>query len=231
MIGPLVAGLSGLLAGSAHVVAGPDHIAALLPLAAGQRRRAAKVGALWGLGHGLGVLTLSLVGRWLRHRIHVEAWSAAAELVVGLLLIFLGAWTLFRSRWVVVHDHPHDDAADPQHAHVHLHVADATIGSPEHPRSDSHRIHSHSAFGFGVLHGAAGAGHLLGVLPSLALSDGAAVAYVGAYVIAAIVAMALFAALVGRLTQNRTRLPAVLRWAGGASLVVGLYWTGNTLLA
>ena len=47
--------VSGLLAGSMHVVSGPDHLVALAPLALHDKKRAYGVGALWGLGHGVGV--------------------------------------------------------------------------------------------------------------------------------------------------------------------------------
>ena len=53
---------SGLLAGSLHVVTGADHLAALLPLAVGQRRGAWVLGARWGIGHSLGVLAIGGVG-------------------------------------------------------------------------------------------------------------------------------------------------------------------------
>lgn len=238
MIGPAVAGLSGLVAGSAHVVTGPDHLAAVLPLAAGQRKRALGLGALWGLGHGLGVVCLGALGRLLNHRVDLQSWSNIAELIVGLLLIVLGIWTLVRSRVIVVHEHrhPHQPSTrdsgitrDHVHAHVHVHVADETVGSPDHGVAGNHRVHSHSAFGFGMLHGTAGAGHLFGVLPSLTLSDQAAGFYLSAYFVAAIFAMTLFAGLVGTMTRSRTRLPLVLRFAGSASLLVGLYWTASTL--
>mgnify|MGYP003315356662 CR=1 FL=1 len=45
--------LSGLVAGAAHVVTGPDHLAALAPIAVQEPARAAKLGFRWGLGLSL----------------------------------------------------------------------------------------------------------------------------------------------------------------------------------
>ena len=42
-MGILLAGLSGMIAGSTHVVSGPDHLAAVMPLAVEQRWKAAKL--------------------------------------------------------------------------------------------------------------------------------------------------------------------------------------------
>ena len=196
---------AGLAAGSAHVLSGPDHLAAVLPLAVARPGGALRAGAAWGLGHGLGVGALGLGGQLLRGRlpVDVDAASAAAELLVGALLLVVGAWALARSRGLVAHDHGEGP---------HLHLAQAHPGPEGHLRS---------AFGFGLLHGAAGTGHLLGVLPSLALGPAAAAAYLGAYLLAAIGAMAAFSALAGRLGP---RLRHALPLSGLLSIAVGLGW-------
>ena len=91
-------GLTALLAGTSHVVAGPDHLAAIMPLAAGQPRRAASLGALWGLGHGFGVACCALAGYWLKDSFALEQLSRGAELAVGPLLVVLGLWTFRKAR-------------------------------------------------------------------------------------------------------------------------------------
>ena len=52
---------SGVVAGALHVVAGPDHLAAVAPLAADGRRRLWRSGLLWGLGHTGGVVAVGLL--------------------------------------------------------------------------------------------------------------------------------------------------------------------------
>jgi len=83
--------------------------------------------------------------------------------------------------------------------------------------------HAHSAFGLGLVHGAAGLSHLYAVLPSLALPGIALPAsYLGGYAAGCLGALTVFAAVLGRLPRARARL-----WLGlssGASLATGLVW-------
>ena len=169
-----------------------------------------------GAGHAFGVVVLALLGQLLRARVDVEAWSATAELGVGVLLVVLGVWTLWRTRALVIHDHPHGD----EHGHLHVHLGDATVGTPDHAQAP--HGHRHSAFGFGVLHGVAGTGHLLGVLPTLALSPEAAAVYVAGYLTSAVLVMGGVGALAGR-TRPR-HVPWALRLSGVAAVVVGVAW-------
>jgi hypothetical protein len=219
---------AGLVAGSVHVVSGPDHLAAVLPLAAEHRGSAARLGAIWGLGHGLGVVVLGALGQLLKGSVDIEAASHVSELMVGVLLVVLGGWALWRSRAVVVHAHAHEHATDDdEHAHPHVHLGDRTVGSPRHAEQ-GHRSHHHSALGFGVLHGAAGAGHLFGVLPSLVLSEVDAALYLACYFVAAVGAMALFAAGSQRLLRAGS-VTTALRVTGAVSMAVGVVWVGAAL--
>lgn len=75
----------GLLAGLLHVFAGPDHLAALAPLAVRDPAQARRLGLSWGLGHGAGVVVLGLLGIVARRLVDVEALSAGSERLVGFL--------------------------------------------------------------------------------------------------------------------------------------------------
>ncbi len=219
--------LSGLAAGAAHVVTGPDHLAALAPIAADQPRKAAAVGLRWGFGHGVGVILLGGLGVFTRASIDVQAISAWAEFFVGALLLAVGGWAFYRASQIVVHSHPHihQDAdhahTDGDHAHFHVHASDSN-----HDNSQAHKGHSHAAFMVGLLHGAAGTGHLFGVLPSLALPPQQALVYLSAYFVAAVAAMAGFGALMGVVTRDRG--PEVLRRAmyctSSAAVFLGAFW-------
>ena len=167
--------LTGLAAGGLHVFAGPDHLAALAPLAVEDRARAGRTGATWGLGHGVGVVVVGTIGLFLRGLIDVEAWSSWAEFLVGFLLLGVGAWAIRRASQVETHVHAHEHE-EVVHEHVHAHTPD-------------NGGHTHAAFGVGMLHGIAGSGHLFGVIPALALPTGQAVIYLVSYLIAAIVAI------------------------------------------
>jgi hypothetical protein len=76
------------------------------------------------------------------------------------------------------------------------------------------------------LHGAAGTGHLLGVLPSLALPTLDAVFYLIAYFVAAVASMTAFGAILGAVTKQRG--PQVLRrimyTSSSAAIAVGAVW-------
>jgi len=211
--------LDGIVAGLAHVVTGPDHMAGVAPLAADGRRgrSAALVGAQWGLGHGLGVLTLGAAGQVALTLAQVEAASGWAERLVGFVLIGLGVVAVRRARNVTVHRH---DEVHGLHAHLTAH-GHAAVQVAER--------HGAAAVGMGLLHGLAGAGHLWAVLPSLALRGAEAALYLASYLVASVGAMVVFGlALGGIVTRFGARVvPRLLTTAGLASIGVGLYWTWN----
>lgn len=219
--------LSGFFAGVAHVASGPDHLAAVAPLAIGKRRSfsAALVGASWGLGHGLGVALVGTAGQLLKGVLGLGAVTTWAEILVGVFLIGLGAWTIRKSYRVTIHEHTHRHDGD-QHSHLHVHDVE---GAREHAQAAHpgapHR-HRHAALGIGVVHGLAGSGHLYAVLPSLAMAHQQAAMYLIGYLLAAIVAMAAFGALVGWLSRaaGPRHVATAMRVAGWVCLVVGIAW-------
>lgn len=89
----------GLLGGALHAIAGPDHLAALLPRCCGQRWwRAGRVGALWGTGHGISATILGLLAFGLKNRFAsmpgasnlLQGASSAMEVAIGASLIVIG---------------------------------------------------------------------------------------------------------------------------------------------
>ncbi len=190
--------LTGLALGAAHVFAGPDHLAAVAPLARVGGARGAWIGARWGLGHSGGVALVALAARWLLESAQVEALSSWSERVVGVALIALGLWGFYRSMRRAL---------------------------PE--RAASERVHAHAAFGFGALHGLAGASHLLGVVPALAQPSRAdTLLYLAGFALGTIAAMAAFAAAFAwAAARSSERWRARLGHASCATaLGVGVYW-------
>lgn len=210
--------LQGMLAGAAHVLTGPDHLAGVAPLAAQQRRHlgATWIGASWGLGHGLGVAILGLLGQTVLGIAEVEIASLWAERLVGLVLVGVGITAILRSRGLVVHEHPHQHGDGPPHEHLHVHS-----------RGESGHRHSHGvSVGVGLCHGLAGAGHLWAVLPSLAMEPLDAAVYIGSYLITSVLVMMGFGAAIGSLTRacGPRAMPRLIQVVGAASILVGGLW-------
>jgi hypothetical protein len=79
-----------------HAVLGPDHLAALIAPSVGKSGLTGlKIGALWGIGHGISALTLGLCAFFLKGQFTgrfavLEKLATAAESVVGLSILFIG---------------------------------------------------------------------------------------------------------------------------------------------
>jgi len=218
---------TGLIAGALHAVSGPDHLAALAPIAIRDRARGMRVGATWGLGHGLGVCALGGLGLALREVVDISWLSRGSELLVGLVLIGIGIWAVRQATRLQLHTHSHAHDGD-EHIHVHIHV-----DAGDHTDESAHKAHTHAALGVGFLHGAAGTGHIFGVVPALALPARDAAIYILAYLVAAVGSMALFGGLLGRLAQRSGTqwMRRLMMTSGFAAVVVGVAWTWESLPA
>lgn len=213
--------LQGLLAGAAHVLSGPDHLVGVAPLAVerGPRLRPAIVGATWGLGHGVGVAVLGVLGQTLLSATDVTIASTWAERLVGVVLVVLGVVTVRRARATVVHEHRHRHGGE-EHVHFHVHGSEH-----DHAQREAHR-HRHAAFGIGVVHGLAGAGHFWAALPSIAMEPGDAAWYLSSYILASLVLMSAFGAVLGLCSRSIgvAWLPRFLTAVGGITIAIGLWW-------
>jgi hypothetical protein len=214
----MLTALTGALAGLFHVLSGPDHLAAVAPLAAADRGRGWLSGWTWGLGHASGVIVVALLAVLMRDALPpVEALSAWSERIVGVALIALGAWMLRRSMRIAATPHVHGGMT---HEHLRVEAGPAWV----------RRLgHAHASFYLGVLHGVAGSSHFFGVLPALALPDrSAALLYLAAFGGGSIAAMTGFAAAVGaaggRLGAGTAGHRLMMRMAATFALVVGGWW-------
>ena len=199
----MIAAITGLIAGIIHVWSGPDHLAAIAPLAVRRPVRSWIPGARWGLGHSAGVAVIGLLSLWLRDLIPVNLVSSWGERLVGIMLIAIGYWALRKAMRIHAHEHEHDGD---RHVHLHAHTH-----STPHDQPTAHSHHTHAAFGIGILHGLAGSSHFLGVLPILAFPTRLqAIGYLAAFGIGTILSMATFSSLLGWLTS---------RWAGGSAKI------------
>jgi sulfite exporter TauE/SafE len=216
--------IAGLVAGALHVWSGPDHLAAIAPLAVRNGRRSWAIGVRWGIGHSLGVIAVALAALWLRDLVPPELLSDWGERLVGVLLVGIGLWGLRTAYRAHVHAHRHRHDGE-EHTHIHAH---AHGHSPE--RAPPPHAHFHAAMGIGVLHGIAGGSHFLGVLPALAFPTVAqATLYLAAFAFGTIVSMATFGVLVDWLARRSHAAGAdgyrvLLTAASTAATAVGCYW-------
>lgn len=222
--------LAGLFAGLVHVLSGPDHLAAVAPLAADRNTPQWRAGFQWGMGHTAGVLLVGVLMLAFRQVLPIDAISAYSERVVGLALVAVGFWGVRKARHLQVHRH--------EDGHVHAHVKASphrTLAPDEHHEQHVQRhLHGHArtraSFLMGMLHGLAGSSHLFGILPALALpTTSSTVAYLGGFGVGAIIAMTAFAAFVGVVATRSGRRGAaayrtMLYACSFSAFVVGGFW-------
>lgn len=217
--------LAGLAAGLIHVWSGMDHLAALTPLSFGKGRHAAMTGASWGLGHSAGVVAVALAGVALKSAINVHEFSSFAERLVGLVLIALGVWGIRKAlrMHLHAHAHTHDGKA---HSHLHTHA-----DGHERPAGSMPHRHTHAAVAVGTLHGFAGAGHFLAVLPAIGLQTWAqSLSYLGTFALGTVIGMSGFAALIGwsslraQLQGGEQLARHLMLGAGSLTVTVGMAW-------
>ena len=216
--------VTGALAGLFHVLTGPDHLAAVAPLALEGRGKGWVAGWTWGVGHASGVVVVAVLGVLLRDSLPpIDLLSAWSERLVGAALIGIGLWALRRSARVRPARHQHG-----QLSHNHMHVQAG-------PTWMRRMGHAHASFYMGVLHGVAGSSHFFGVLPALALpSRGDALVYIGAFGAGTILAMTIFAAVVGSITIRALSGPrayrAMMTVAALLAIAVGGVWLTSPLV-
>ncbi len=210
--------VTGALAGLVHVLSGPDHLAAVAPIAASDRERGWIAGWTWGVGHASGVVVVALIAVLLRDVLPpVDVISAWSERLVGGALIAIGLWALRRGLGIGALPHVHGSVT---HDHVHVRTG---------PRWMRRLGHAHASFYMGILHGVAGSSHFFGVLPALALpTRSAALLYICAFGVGTVVAMTAFAAFVGAIGVQLRHVAwahrGMMLAASVLALTVGTWW-------
>ena len=220
----MIAAITGLIAGTIHVLTGPDHLTAIAPLAVRRPKGAWIPGVRWGLGHSSGVAAVGLLSLWLRGSLPVDLLSSWGDRIVGVVLFGIGLWALRRAFKQNIHAHEHEHQGA-RHVHLHVHHDHARHEEPR-----AHERHTHTAFAIGTLHGLAGSSHFLGILPMLALPTMTqAVSYLVAFGVGTVLAMAGFSWGVGFLaTRCAANSEKVYRGLMGAcamaAMVIGCIW-------
>ena len=216
----LISTLTGFAAGAVHVVSGADHMVAMAPSSVRKPSVALIDGLAWGIGHSAGVLILSVLGILAKDIVNIELMSSYAEFLVGISLLIVGCLAIRTSLKVNIHMHQHMHGDETPHEHFHFHA----------PGKKLQRSHTHAATGLGVLHGFAGASHLVAVIPALALPLFGAVAYLFAYLLGSVFAMGCVVLGISFATSKANKMfyPFLMRSIGALSIVIGIFWLQKT---
>jgi high-affinity nickel permease len=212
----------------------PDHLVAVTSLVAADRgdtRRAAQLGAWWGLGHGAMLIAIGLP--LILFKSELPVWlENGAEKAVGVVIVLL-ALNVIR-KWIRgdyragAHVHGHTDATDSSHERRFRHLRRGAGSSHRH----QHVRTPQQAFGIGVLHGLAGTGAVVVLLIAALPSQLAAAAALAVFAPMTIASMAALTGAFGWVLTRPVIEPvyrAVLIPALGlVGLLFGLWYVGIT---
>jgi ABC-type nickel/cobalt efflux system permease component RcnA len=233
--------LTGFIASIAHVVTGPDHLAAVTPLAIDSRKKSWIIGLSWGLGHTMGMLLIGFLFILFKNILPVNSISKHSETIIGVMLIGIGGYAIIRTylhhtHGNLPHSHFHTKPFLYAHFHRHTHVHE-TVHARTHPEDHTHehtgtvRQNGLAALLIGIIHGFAGFSHLFALLPSLALPTVlASVVYVAAFASGTILTMVLFAFILGVVAYRAVAKDKqmFLKWftitGGLLAIAIGILW-------
>jgi ABC-type nickel/cobalt efflux system permease component RcnA len=233
--------LTGFIASIAHVVTGPDHLAAVTPLAIDSRKKSWMIGLSWGLGHTTGMLLIGMLFILFKNYFPLEAISRHSETIIGVLLIGIGFYAVIRTYLHHSHGnrpHSHFHTRPFLYAHIHKHShGDDSSHTGAHSEEHTHehtgtvRQNAFTALFIGIIHGFAGFSHLFALLPSLALPTVMeSVIYIAAFAAGTILTMVLFAFILGvvafqAVVKNKQLFLKWFTLAGGfLAIAVGILW-------
>jgi hypothetical protein len=221
---PLLVALGiALLLGLRHA-SDPDHLVAVTSLVAaedGDTRKAARLGAWWGVGHAGALLALGVP--LIAFKTELPEWlEAGAERLIGAVILVLAARVVYK--WA------RGDYRGTAHAHTHGHSHRRHLrrggGGHAHVKVRTRG----QAVGLGLLHGLAGTGAivllLIAALPSR-LEAGAALAIFAPMSIVSMAACtATFAWVLTRPIIEPIYRTVLIPALGSFGMVFGLWYAG-----
>ena len=209
---------------------GPDHLAALLPRCCGQRwYRAGRVGALWGMGHGVSATIIGVLAFGLKNKLKnnmstglktfLSGMSHVTEIAVGLSLILIGIMGIREAReW---EDEMMEGGVQPQS--LSAAAADAGVKTAQ----------KRAVIFNGLLHGFSWDG-APSLAPAIAVATWSGnLAFLSAYAVGTMAAMAIVTTLIGEGTRragqifHRPDIPQKLSlFSSMLAIAIGAFWCG-----
>jgi hypothetical protein len=201
-MGALLTGwIVGLTLGMRHALE-PDHLAAVCTLVGerGGARRGLWLGACWGVGHSLSLLSVAMVLALLQARLPARV-AASFEIAAAVMLIVLGARAICR---------PFGDGGGGRAA------------APEPPRMAGRSLL------VGVVHGLAGSGVLTALVLAELPSMPTRIIYIALFGGGSMLGMALLSGLAGwplaRVGRSRRAAASLALASGAVSIAFGVVW-------
>mmetsp|Transcript_781 Transcript_781/g.1314 ORF Transcript_781/g.1314 Transcript_781/m.1314 type:complete len:347 (-) Transcript_781:306-1346(-) len=238
----------GVFAGSLHAIAGPDHLAALIPRCCGLPwYRAARVGAVWGLGHGVSATILGIAGFMFKKGVRFSGVfglgngnsfdvlhhaGSFMELAIGASLIIIGLLGIKEAReW----EAPDESACEVAEGESSTPQSLSSAATPASMAINPNPAKRAVLFN-GILHGFSWDG-APSLAPAVAISTlRGSLAFLISYALGTMAAMTLATTLIGEGTRraagklDRPDLPRDLSLGSSfLALVVGVVWCGLAL--
>ncbi len=210
--------IAGIIAAALHVISGPDHLAAVSPIAIETKHKVWRIGFYWGAGHLFGMLVIGLLFISFKEAIPVNSISNYSEQLVAIVLIGIGLWSLYKLFY-----------RESIHKKSKRVTNEVLFNQQQNQKQRKVNTGVTSSFSIGLLHGFAGIAHFLLLLPVLGFSSQADSAlYIIGFAIGTVLAMTLYSMILGALTKlvsNNKLLLNVVRTTGSVfALVIGFYW-------
>lgn len=216
----------GIIASIAHVLSGPDHLAAVTPLVFDTQKQHWRIGFFWGIGHIIGMLLIGVLFYFFKDSLPLESISNYSEQFVGILLIGIGLWSFYRIKnHKKNHKHPHYHETK---VHIHKHGHEHTGHHHEHLTNKNTNFIT--ALSIGIVHGFAGIAHFVLLLPVLGFETKiASLQYIFGFALGIVFAMITYTSLLTKFTKNHLRSNKSLLynfqfWSGLLAILIGIFW-------
>lgn len=233
--------------GVIHVLAGVDHLSALATLSVGSSWRAMKLGVRWGLGHSAGLVLVTVIFILLKGDVDSSVFKRYCDFLVGLFMIVLGIHSIYTSvtgYWRNSRsklssedlNRPSSQISGKSTQLNHIHDIETIESSVSYINLKDNSTQRIVAFLIGIIHGIAGPGGMLGVIPAVEMKEWyASVLYLTSFTISSTLCMGAFAAIFGEATKRAGDTSGLVEVAINVfssllSIVVGATWIALSTL-